>query len=272
MKKVNPLVRRMPLAVFMSFICVGLLMLSSVPAQTNSPDRSSVSEGIILGYVTDSETGDPIADCQLTLSSHDEIHKEYSDSRGLYTFTNVPICYCLKDLSAEKEGYESQTKTVAVYMITYVDFALIPVEGGNEPFEGIIIGFVTDSENGNPISDAIITLKYHEEVHTKLTDSSGYYEFANVPICFCLKNVSASKRGYEGEYQMVAVSEQTYVNFSLEPKADDESDDVSEKMGNQIGFVQSEAMFTSLVGIVLLLAVLLIGSFGYIQRKKKKVP
>jgi hypothetical protein len=271
MKTRNLLVRRMPLATVLSIMCVGLLMLASVPAAENTPGLTRASEGIITGFVTDSETGNPIVDCEMILKYHDEVHIEYTDSKGLYTFTSVPICFCLKELTAKKEGYESQTKMVAVHKITYVDFALNPTNGGGEPTEGIIIGFVTDSETGDPIADAKMTLKYHEEVHIEFTDPQGYYKFTDVPICFCLKNVSASKKGYESEYEMVAVSEITYVNFSLNPASDENPYDSLEQGKSQVGFVQSESLLNSFVGLISLLALGLVIVAVIIHRKKGQI-
>lgn len=86
------------------------------------------------------------------------------------------------------------------------------------PAHGTLTGTVSDAETGSPISNAIITLAYHGKVRIKRTDNNGQYTFNGVPICYCLKDVLATKMGYKTQYRSIPVGEMTYANFSLMPK------------------------------------------------------
>ena len=144
----------------------------------NIVDRSS---GTICGVVTDSGTNMPIQEAKLILEYHETIEITYTDSTGHYKFTDVPMCFCLKNVTASKKGYESQSKMVAVYKVTCVNFELKSDEGNGNSDMGTIMGYVTDSETEEPIPDALIILEYHEIVRKQYTDSEGYYFFDSVP-------------------------------------------------------------------------------------------
>ncbi len=220
MKKYGQLAATKFIITFMVICGIAILILSSGLAQNLMGWINGPTEGIITGIVTDADTNEPIPDALMTLKYHDIVRTKLTDSMGRYSFTGVPICFCLKNISASKEGYESQYKMVAVHKITHVDFSLKPIEGGSNSMYGIITGIVTDDETNDPIPHALMVLKYHNVIRTELTDSKGQYTFTKVPLCFCLKNISASKNGYESQFKMVAVHKITYVNFSLEPIED----------------------------------------------------
>lgn len=235
---------------------------------TNS--NEDPTNGVITGIVTDAITNDPIPNTIMTLKYHDVVRTEHTNSKGYYKFNRIPICFCLKNVSATKNGYEVQYKLVAVNKITYVDFSLEPIDDGNGSMYGVITGIVTDSETGKPIADTLMTLKYHDVVRTEHTDSNGWYTFTKVPICFCLKNVSAAKRGYGLQYELVAVSEVTYVNFSLEPESGDNQDK------NLICYIEeNEGPKTLLnnyvvISATILISVALVTAFYMLSTNKKK--
>jgi hypothetical protein len=213
-------------------------MILIVPLQTigmTSTDNTAIY-GTITGIVTDTETDEPISNAVMTLTYHDMVRVDRTDTEGWYEFDNVPICFCLKNISAFKDGYEPRYQLVGVYELTYVNFTLIPInstspdpEEPEEPpedeppddedgFYGLIAGVVIDASTKEPIPGATVTLTCHDEIRTQYTDPNGEYMFDKVPICYCLKNVSIVTNGYENQYQMVAVNELTFVNFTLEPK------------------------------------------------------
>jgi hypothetical protein len=211
-------------AVIIAIFC--MIIISSLAISVQSDGITGISgsnSGTICGIVTDGESNEPIPDAKITLSYHEEVDITYTDSNGKYKFKDVPLCFCMKEMIASKDGYESQLKEVAVNKITCVNFELKPVKGNGGGDMGTLLGFVTDSETEEPIQDTLIILKYHDVVRKHYTDSDGYYIFDSVPICFCLKDVSAYKEGYEEESRQVAVSEITYANFSLDPSSKEES-------------------------------------------------
>lgn len=231
MKNLESRTLKKPVLIFVVMLSIILSVILVVPLQAigTSSSNGGAMYGTITGIVTDAETDEPLASALMTLKYHDLIRTDLTDSNGEYTFDNVPICFCLKNISAAKIGYEGEYQLVGVSEVTYVNFSLAPTSAtppdDEEPPEddddddlwGIITGIVTDAKTSAPISGALVTLKYHDEIRTQLTNSDGEYEFTKVHICFCLKNVSVDKSGYESQYQLVGVHEITHVNFTLEP-------------------------------------------------------
>lgn len=252
-----------PVLIYGVIFSIIISMILIVPLQTigTTPSDNSAMYGTITGIVADAETDEPISNAVMTLKYHDMVRVDRTDSEGWYEFDNVPICFCLKNISAYKDGYEPEYQLVGVYAVTYVNFTLIPInstspdpEEPEEPPEdeppddqepeqppedpsqpddehelyGIIKGVVIDASTNEPIPGTTVTLTCHDEIRTQSTDSNGEYTFTKVPICYCLKNVSAVKNGYESQYQMVGVHEMTYVNFTLEPINDDVNDKIDD--------------------------------------------
>ncbi len=85
------------------------------------------------------------------------------------------------------------------------------------PIKGDIIGKINDAITNELLPDVSLILEYHGFRYHTLSDSEGWYNFKDVSICFCLKNISVSKHGYEGQSRLVSVSKITFANFSLEP-------------------------------------------------------
>ncbi len=265
---------------------------------------SEPTEGSVTGWVTDADTNEPIDEAEMTLTYHESIRVENTDSEGQYTFDGVPICFCLKNVSASKSGYESQYQLVAVHEITYVNFSLRaleeptsePEEPDNpdapenpedtddpeeheEPQEnkgiwGTLTGVVTDAITNIPIHNAFMTLKYHDIVRTQFTDSEGQYTFDGVPICFCLKNISASKSGYESQDQSVPVSEITYANFSLNPSENSPGDlpnpgPIQHRTNDKEITNESMDYYFAIIGLITILVVLIIFGISIYKNKKK---
>jgi len=66
-----------------------------------------------------------------------------------------------------------------------------------------------------PIEGARVRVYFHETYEENYTDSSGYYHVTNIPICYCLKNATASKDGYTTEWVLLAIGENTTHDFVL---------------------------------------------------------
>jgi hypothetical protein len=67
-----------------------------------------------------------------------------TDEEGRYTLSGIPLCYCMKEVTVTKEGYESHSESVAVGVNTMLDITL------NESPDGHgIIPSVTDGK-GRP--------------------------------------------------------------------------------------------------------------------------
>jgi hypothetical protein len=258
---------------FIVAFCTIIVLFSTLSVQSKVIDGiKGETEGTIYGIVTDCETNEPIPDALLTLEYHDTVRTEYSNSQGRYIIRNVPLCFCLKNLSASKDGYESEFKMVPVYKITHVDFELKPMNDDDGSIEGVLTGYVKDVETDDPLQNTLMTLKYHDVIRFQYTDIVGHYSFDKVPICFCLKNISAHKEGYENQNQLIAISDITYANFSLEPVSNENPGDSSyiptkdtTELENKI---ESEGEWYILFGMIGSLVASVIGLTIYVIRKR----
>ena len=79
---------------------------------------------------------------------------------------------------------------------------------------GSLSGYVSDTSE-NPIEGARVRVYFHETYEEDYTDSSGYYKVDNIPICWCLKNCTASKQGYKIKWVLLAIDEKTTYDFVL---------------------------------------------------------
>lgn len=80
--------------------------------------------------------------------------------------------------------------------------------------KGSLSGYVNNSLM-SPINGALVRVHFHETYEEDYTDSSGYYKVDNIPICFCLKNCTASKQGYKTKWILLPIDEKTTHNFIL---------------------------------------------------------
>ena len=79
---------------------------------------------------------------------------------------------------------------------------------------GTLSGYVKDTSM-NPIEGARVEVYFHETYEEDYSDSSGYYNVTNIPICYCLKNATVSKKGYRSECVLLSIDETTIHNFTL---------------------------------------------------------
>jgi hypothetical protein len=81
---------------------------------------------------------------------------------------------------------------------------------------GSLLGFVNDT-SGNPIEGALIRVYFHGTYEEDYSDSTGYYHVTNIPICWCYKNCTTSMEGYETEWALLGIYENTTYDFVLTP-------------------------------------------------------
>ncbi len=89
-------------------------------------------------------------------------------------------------------------------------------------YDGSLSGYVKNT-NMDPIDEARVRVYFHGTYEEDYTDSSGYYHVTDIPICYCLKNATASKVGYETEWILLSITENTAHDFvltSLDPVPD----------------------------------------------------
>ena len=80
--------------------------------------------------------------------------------------------------------------------------------------DGTLSGYVNDTSM-NPIEGALVRVHFHGTYEEDYTDSLGYFHVINIPICWCMKNSTASKPGYKGEWIYLAIEENTTHDFVL---------------------------------------------------------
>ena len=111
------------------------------------------------------------------------------------------------------------------YWLDFPEFAIddieIPEIGYFESFEvpytGSLSGCVTDIFT-NPIEDVHVNVSFHNTYEENYTDDIGKYQVTNIPLCWCYKNVTASKDGYTTESVMMPINENSTYDFILMPK------------------------------------------------------
>lgn len=81
--------------------------------------------------------------------------------------------------------------------------------------DGSLSGYVYDT-NMKPIKGALVRVYFHETYEENYTNSYGYYHVTNIPICWCMKNCTASKEDYVTEWVYLSIGENTTYNFVLE--------------------------------------------------------
>jgi parallel beta-helix repeat protein len=86
----------------------------------------------------------------------------------------------------------------------------------NTKYNGSLSGYITDPSM-NPIKGAIIRALCGEDCFENISDSSGYYYIDNIPIIFCLWNISASKTGYKTIWVETSIGENTTLDFVMTP-------------------------------------------------------
>ncbi len=83
-------------------------------------------------------------------------------------------------------------------------------------YDGSLSGYVNDTSM-NPIEGARVRVYFHGIYEEDYSDFSGYYHVSNIPICNCTKNCTASKAGYNTEWVLLGISENTTYDFVLTP-------------------------------------------------------
>lgn len=136
-------------------IIVLLILISFIPCINSAPSISALvyDEGSLSGYVNDTNM-DPIEGALVRVYFHGTYEENYSDSSGHYHVTNIPICWCMKNCTASKEGYSSEWVLLGIIENTTHDFVLTPL------LESIfIIGRITNlTSQGSTISFEAVSI------------------------------------------------------------------------------------------------------------------
>lgn len=96
---------------------------------------------------------------------------------------------------------------------------------------GTLSGYVTDTLM-NPLAGALVRVSFHGTYEENFSNSLGYYHVTNIPLCWCLKNVTCSKPGYQTESVLLSIDENTTYDFILAPLSQNPYPVFNGTMGN----------------------------------------
>jgi len=129
-----------------------------------------------------------------------------------------------------------------VVMLLFIGMTIAPLSVSNttERYtiqtlnDGTLSGHVNDTSM-NPLERARVRVYFHETYEENYTDSSGYYHVTNIPICYCLKNTTASKSGYTTEWDLLSIVENTTYDFVLAPNQRPNAPDIDGPTSGRVG-------------------------------------
>lgn len=193
---------------------VGAIVTSDATA--NADINISRIHGDIQGSVVDTE-GNPIVNCEISVRLTDTngviISAVLTNNSGQFSFLDVnPGSYLL---NAKVAGF--QTKTVPVIVVAgQVTEVVINL---SDAF-GAVQGIVVESDSGNPIDGARITVTDAAGilVATGISESNGQFFITNLPLGSL--NVSASKRGFGITTKGIIIQEGQIAETRLELVSD----------------------------------------------------
>ncbi|UCD13625.1 MAG: hypothetical protein JSW60_08725 [Thermoplasmatales archaeon] len=113
---------------------------------------------------------------------------------------------------------------VGIFVCTLLFATVLPLSGtvivekNTMPtiYDGSLSGYVNDTLM-NPIEGALVRVYFHETYEEDYSDGSGYYNVTSIPICYCLKNCTASKEGYNPDWVWMGITDNTTYDFVLTP-------------------------------------------------------
>ena len=214
--------------------------------------------GSLVGYVTDTETADPIRRAVVTAwpvgvvpldatpedstlcepdCPHPRPYRTVTDDSGEYAFDRLPVGQYRVTVRARDYQPASAGAEVFEDQVTLLNFALQP-----EPDTGAVVGFVRETNNagtiGAPIPNALVTMIPWDlaaaadastgrrsadsdpagQIYRTRTNNIGWYEFPELPVGRYLMRVE--KEGYITKLRRIRVLGGVTVqaNFALKPE------------------------------------------------------
>ncbi|MFW6428763.1 MAG: carboxypeptidase regulatory-like domain-containing protein, partial [Desulfosalsimonas sp.] len=146
-----------------------------------------LTRGAVSGTITDSQTGEPIRNAQVSLPEGGLLGAD-SEADGSFILVGIPSGnYELKALHPEYQAETISNIIVSEEETSTVDFTLTP-----KPGTGSLEGTIRDSQTGEPIAGAVVNVGDTDAMST--TDQQGGYVLSDLPAG--LVNISISADGY----------------------------------------------------------------------------
>lgn len=155
----------------MSIISIMLIVLTTISINVDSQDDIQT---VVTGYVYDKDSGDPLAGARVRVYNGVVAVGDTTDQYGYYYFDLPTPREREMDISAQKDGYYDEWKTIEVSLDDYIeiDFDLIEKTC-------MIYGTVYAAESSDTISGATVRLytsddQYEEKINA---DDRGNFHF-----------------------------------------------------------------------------------------------
>ena len=142
--------------------------------QTSVP--ANPSAGIVSGRVTDSVTGSPLENVEVSVSGGSQVKSSTTDAHGLYVITNIAVGSV--SLSARLDGYLSLTASGSAVAGQTLNFS----PGlARDPTPGLLhlTGTVTDGTDGSWLHNASVRILNTN--YSASTDTGGSFTINGVP-------------------------------------------------------------------------------------------
>ncbi|UCD14626.1 MAG: carboxypeptidase regulatory-like domain-containing protein [Thermoplasmatales archaeon] len=154
---------------------------NTISYESNTPTSGiTIYNGSLSGYVNDTSMN-PIEGARIRVYFHETFEENYSDSSGRYHVANIPICYCMKNCTASKEGYATEGVLLDITENTTRDFVLTPLDPCYPVFNG------TMGDNGWFVNCVTITFIFDPEeisaVYYKV--DGGSWQIYSGPLIVC---------------------------------------------------------------------------------------
>lgn len=174
----------------------------------------SPNPGTAAGQVLSAQTGDPIPGAIVTVTDTNglPIGSTVTDSGGNFIIPNLPTGTLVISAVAPDFGSDSRSVILTPGGTAATILSLTPNPG-------IISGFVTNGQSGDPLQGAVLQVfdSTRALVGTLTTDAAGFYQFANLSPGQYRIIATAANFGSDVQDVTVLSNQTTSANFALAP-------------------------------------------------------
>ncbi len=126
-------------------------------------------------------------------------------------------------------------KRLSLVMLLIISIFFLNIHGAVSSMNpsdptGNLSGYVTDTLS-NPLQGTRVRVSFHETYEEDYSDATGYYHVTNIPLCYCMKNATCSKSGYQSQWVLLSIGENTTYDFILTELSPDPYPEFNGTMG-----------------------------------------